>query len=68
MSASGHEGGVAVGGDEQQDFHFKYAVQKGFFMQSEDETDDKTFDFVRFDWTASESTTYPYPMVVQRFT
>ncbi|EDU45207.1 phosphoglycerate mutase family protein [Pyrenophora tritici-repentis] len=26
-------------------FHYKYTVQKGFFMQSEDETDDSEFDF-----------------------
>ncbi|KNG51665.1 phosphoglycerate mutase family protein [Stemphylium lycopersici] len=45
MSTSGNDGRVAVGGDGQQDFHFKYTVQKGSFMQSEDETDDKTFDF-----------------------
>lgn len=30
-----------------QDFHFAYTVQKGFFLQSEDETDDREFDFVR---------------------
>lgn len=29
------------------DFHFEYTVQKGYFMQSEDETDDTDFDFVR---------------------
>ncbi|RMZ73855.1 phosphoglycerate mutase [Pyrenophora seminiperda CCB06] len=28
-----------------RDFHYKYTVQKGFFMQSEDETDDGRFDF-----------------------
>jgi hypothetical protein len=27
-------------------FHFKYEVLKGFFKQSESETDDATFDFV----------------------
>jgi hypothetical protein len=30
-----------------QDFHFEYTVQKGIFMQSEEETDDEKFDFVR---------------------
>jgi hypothetical protein len=29
-----------------EDFHFKYTVQKGFFAQSEEETDDAGFDFV----------------------
>lgn len=29
-----------------QAFHFKYTVLKGYFMQSEDSTDDSTFDFV----------------------
>lgn len=33
-------------GDVERDFHFKYTVQKGFFAQSEDETNDKEFDFV----------------------
>lgn len=31
---------------KEQDFHYKFTVQKGFFMQSEDETDDRGFDFV----------------------
>ncbi|KAH7383837.1 histidine phosphatase superfamily [Pyrenochaeta sp. MPI-SDFR-AT-0127] len=26
-------------------FHFKYTIQKGYFQQSEDSTDDKEFDF-----------------------
>ena len=30
-----------------RNFHFKYTVQKGFFLQSENSTDDTTFDFVR---------------------
>ena len=30
-----------------QDFHYKYTVQKGLFMQSEDSTDDTKFDFVQ---------------------
>jgi hypothetical protein len=28
------------------DHHYKYTVQKGLFLQSEDSTDDSTFDFV----------------------
>lgn len=28
------------------DFHFRYTVQKEYFMQSEKETDDLKFDFV----------------------
>lgn len=67
MSTSGNDGRVAVGGDGQQDFHFKYTVQKGSFMQSEDETDDKTFDFVRSIWSAFESTNHPCLVVIQRF-
>ena len=27
-------------------FHFKYSIVKGCFWQSEDSTDDKSFDFV----------------------
>ncbi|KAJ4337778.1 putative phosphoglycerate mutase pmu1 [Ascochyta clinopodiicola] len=34
-----------VPGTAAQDFHFKYTVLKGYFMQSEDETDDVGFDF-----------------------
>lgn len=30
-----------------RDFHYKYTVQKGVFLQSEDSTDDTKFDFVR---------------------
>lgn len=30
-----------------QDFHFKYTVLNGYFLQSEDSTDDGKFDFVR---------------------
>jgi hypothetical protein len=30
----------------QQGFHFKYTVQKGYFAQSEDSTNDQEFDFV----------------------
>ena len=30
-----------------QDFHYKYTVQKGLFLQSEDSTDDTNFDFVQ---------------------
>ncbi|USP78943.1 hypothetical protein yc1106_06217 [Curvularia clavata] len=30
---------------KEQDYHYKFTVQKGFFMQSEDETDDGSFDF-----------------------
>jgi hypothetical protein len=28
--------------------HFKFSLVKGYFAQSEDETDDTTFDFVCF--------------------
>lgn len=30
-----------------RDFHYRYTVQKGVFLQSEDSTDDTAFDFVR---------------------
>lgn len=43
MSTSDHSSVVPVGADH--DSHFKYTVTKGVFMQSEDETDDKEFDF-----------------------
>lgn len=35
-----------VPAEPPRDFHFKYTVQKGFFLQSEDSTDDKKFDYV----------------------
>lgn len=38
---------VPVPAKPPRDFHFKYTVLKGYFMQSEDSTDDVTFDFVR---------------------
>jgi hypothetical protein len=38
---------VPAAEEVERDFHFKYTVQKGYFLQSEDSTDDKTFDFVR---------------------
>ncbi|KAH5265099.1 hypothetical protein HBI72_088860 [Parastagonospora nodorum] len=34
-----------VPAEPSRDFHFKFAVLKGYFMQSEDSTDDVTFDF-----------------------
>jgi hypothetical protein len=37
---------IPVPAPPQQDFHFKYTVLKGYFKQSEDSTDDSTFDFV----------------------
>ncbi|KAF1917698.1 histidine phosphatase superfamily [Ampelomyces quisqualis] len=36
---------VPVPAEPPSDFHFKYTVLKGYFMQSEDSTDDTTFDF-----------------------
>lgn len=32
--------------EDSQDSHFEYTVLKGFFLQSEDSTDDTKFDFV----------------------
>lgn len=29
-----------------RDYHYRYTVQKGVFLQSEDSTDDAVFDFV----------------------
>lgn len=37
---------IPVSAPAPQDLHYKYTVLKGFFMQSEDDTDDKKFDFV----------------------
>lgn len=39
---------VSLSQDSQdsQDSHFEYTVLKGFFLQSEDSTDDTKFDFV----------------------
>jgi hypothetical protein len=37
----------------ERDFHYKYTVQKGYFLQSEDSTDDQSFDFVRSRLTLS---------------
>ena len=31
---------------QQAGFHYKYTVQKGYFAQSEDSTNDQDFDFV----------------------
>ncbi|EFQ89969.1 hypothetical protein PTT_13574 [Pyrenophora teres f. teres 0-1] len=45
MSSSGDSSTALVGEAPPRDFHYKYTVQKGFFMQSEDETDDSKFDF-----------------------
>ncbi|KAL6705087.1 putative phosphoglycerate mutase pmu1 [Coniothyrium glycines] len=36
---------IPVPASPPRDFHFTYSVQKGYFMQSEQETDDKSFDF-----------------------
>ncbi|KAF1931284.1 phosphoglycerate mutase family protein [Didymella exigua CBS 183.55] len=36
---------VPVPAAPPRDFHYKYTVQKGVFLQSEDSTDDTTFDF-----------------------
>lgn len=44
--SSGTSSIVPVPASPPRDFHFKYTVQKGFFLQSEDSTDDTTFDFV----------------------
>jgi hypothetical protein len=38
---------VQDAGKVERDFHYKYTVQKGYFLQSEDSTDDQNFDFVR---------------------
>jgi hypothetical protein len=43
----GDEHQVPVPAEPPRDFHFKYTVLKGLFLQSEDSTDDKTFDFVQ---------------------
>ena len=32
--------------DPPRPVHFKYSVVKGYFLQSEEETDDTKFDFV----------------------
>ncbi|CAN9177573.1 hypothetical protein CUC08_Gglean005384 [Alternaria sp. MG1] len=45
MSTSNHSSVVPAPAEPELDYHFKYTVQKGFFAQSEDETDDTTFDF-----------------------
>ncbi|KAI4712415.1 hypothetical protein J4E89_002682 [Alternaria sp. Ai002NY15] len=45
MSTTDHTSTVPVPAEPALDYHFKYTVQKGVFMQSEDETDDKSFDF-----------------------
>jgi hypothetical protein len=36
-----------VPAEPQREFYFNYTVQKGYFLQSEDSTNDKKFDFVR---------------------
>jgi hypothetical protein len=48
MTTSDQSSVVPVPAEPAVDYHFRYTVQKGFFMQSEDETDDKSFDFVRY--------------------
>ncbi|KAI4645202.1 hypothetical protein J4E93_006002 [Alternaria ventricosa] len=45
MGTTNHTSTVPVPAEPALDYHFKYTVQKGVFMQSEDETDDKSFDF-----------------------
>lgn len=40
-----------------RDFHYRYTVQKGVFLQSEDSTDDTAFDFVRPPKTPSRMAT-----------
>ncbi|KAF1833643.1 phosphoglycerate mutase family protein [Decorospora gaudefroyi] len=45
MSTSDRSSVVPVPSDAPRDFHFRYTVQKGHFLQSEDGTDDQTFDF-----------------------
>ncbi|KAI4666536.1 uncharacterized protein J4E79_002575 [Alternaria viburni] len=45
MSTTDQNSTVPVPAEPALDHHFKYTVQKGVFMQSEDETDDKRFDF-----------------------
>lgn len=42
----GDEHQVPVAAQPPLQFHFQYTVQKGYFQQSEDSTDDKKFDFV----------------------
>lgn len=39
---------IPIPGPAPRDFHYKYTVEKGLFLQSEDSTDDTTFDFVSF--------------------
>ncbi|KAH7093722.1 histidine phosphatase superfamily [Paraphoma chrysanthemicola] len=36
---------IPVPAEPPRDFHFKYTVQKGFFLQSEDSTDDTKFNY-----------------------
>ncbi|KAF2832352.1 phosphoglycerate mutase-like protein [Ophiobolus disseminans] len=36
---------IPVPAEPPQDFHFNYTVLKGYFMQSEEDTDDTKFDF-----------------------
>lgn len=45
MSSDGSKS-IPVPASPPRDFHFKYTVQKGLFLQSEDSTDDTSFDFV----------------------
>jgi hypothetical protein len=48
MTTSDHSSVVPIADADEVDrsFHFKYTVQKGYFQQSEDSTDDQKFDFV----------------------
>ena len=47
-SNDSHSTPIPVPTKPPRDFHYRYTVQKGVFLQSEDSTDDTTFDFVRF--------------------
>jgi hypothetical protein len=41
-----HSTSIPVPTKPPRDFHYRYTVQKGVFLQSEDSTDDTEFDFV----------------------
>lgn len=40
------KGSIPVPASPPRNYHYEYTVQKGYFMQSEEETDDKNFNFV----------------------
>jgi len=48
MDTSDRSSTIPTPAHAPRDFHYKYTVQKGYFMQSEDGTDDESFNFVRF--------------------